>query len=219
MRSIDQKVGNSMSQLGQDRIVDEYLHGKRDGVFVDIGAYDGVTFSNTLMLERERDWTGICIEPLPDICAELRNNRRCICVQACIGNREESEVEFLAVQSEAVPTRMLSGVLSEYDPRHLARVAHELNYFGGSKSVIQVPMRDLLAVLREHGIGNVDYLSIDTEGSELLILRSTILSAIGNPCITVENNYNDPSIDAVLSDQGYRLHTIIEWDRFYVHAG
>jgi hypothetical protein len=80
-------------------------------------------------------------------------------------------------------------------------------------------MRDLLAVLREHGIGNVDYLSIDTEGSELLILRSTILSAIGNPCITVENNYNDPSIDAVLSDQGYRLHTIIEWDRFYVHAG
>lgn len=208
-----------MSQLGQDKIVDEYLHGKRNGVFVDIGAYDGVTFSNTLMLERERDWTGICIEPLPDVCAELRKNRRCICVQACLGNREEREVEFLAVQSEAVWTRMLSGVLSEYDPRHLARVDVELNAYGGNKGVITVPMRHLHGLLHEHGIGNVDYLSIDTEGSELLILRSTILSAIGNPCITVENNYDDPAIDAVLSTQGYRLHTTIAWDRFYVYGG
>lgn len=208
-----------MSQLGQDKIVDEYLHGKRNGVFVDIGAYDGVTFSNTLMLERERDWTGVCIEPLPDVYAELLKNRRCICVQACIGNREEREVEFLSVHSGVVSTRMLSGVLSEYDPRHLARVDHELNYFGGSKSVIQVPMRNLHTVLQEHGIGNVDYLSIDTEGSELLILRSTILSAIGNPCITIENNYDDPAIDAALQSQGYRLHTPIAWDRFYVHAG
>jgi len=208
-----------MSQLGQDRIVDEYLGGKRNGVFVDIGAYDGVTFSNTLMLERERGWTGICIEPLPDIFAELRKNRRCICVQACLGNREEREVEFLAVQSEAARTRMLSGVLSEYDPRHLDRVDIEINEFGGSKGLIRVPMRHLHGLLHEHGIGKVDYLSIDTEGSELLILRSTIFAAIGNPCITVENNYNDPTIDAVLSQQGYRLHQIIEWDRFYVYAG
>jgi hypothetical protein len=148
-----------MSQLGQDKIVDEYLGGKGNGVFVDIGAYDGVTFSNTLMLERERGWTGICIEPLPDIFAELRKNRRCICVQACIGNREEQEVEFLAVQSEAARTRMLSGVLSEYDPRHLARVDVELNEFGGSKSVIRAPMRHLHGLLHEHGIGNVDYRS------------------------------------------------------------
>jgi FkbM family methyltransferase len=207
-----------MSQLGQDKIVDEYFHAKRHGVFVDIGAYDGLTFSNTLMLERERDWTGICIEPLPDVFAKMEKNRRCICLQACIGNREEGEVEFLAVRSEADRTRMLSGVLSEYDPRHLVRVDEELNQFGGTKSVIRVPMRHLHSVLHDHGIGNVDYLSIDTEGSELLILRSTILSAIGNPCVTVENNYNDPSIDAVLRDQGYRLHTSIEWDRFYVYG-
>src|SRR5262249_40394148 len=153
--------------LGQDILVDEYLHRKRNGVFVDVGAYDGVTFSNTLMLERERGWAGICIEPLSDVFTELRKNRACICVQACIGNREEREVEFLAVQSGAARTRMLSGVLSEYDPRHLARVDVELNEFGGSKSVILVPMRHLHAVLAEHGFWHVDYLSIDTEGSEL----------------------------------------------------
>src|SRR5262245_33423194 len=213
------KRGTCMSQLGQDKIVDEYLHRKRNGVFVDIGAYDGFTFSNTLMLEKDRGWTGICIEPLQDVFAELQKNRRCICVQACIGNREEREVEFLAVQSEAARTRMLSGVLSEYDPRHLARVDLELNEFGGSKAVVRVRMRHLHGLLHEHGIGKVDYLSIDTEGSELLILRSTILSAIGNPCITVENNYDDPAIDAVLRSQGYVLNMPIEWDRFYVYAG
>lgn len=207
------------SQLGQDRIVDEYLRGKRNGVFVDIGAYDGITFSNTLMLERERGWTGVCIEPLPDLFAELWQNRNCICVNAAIGNREEAEVEFLAVQSQVDRTRMLSGVLSEYDPRHLVRVGDEIDEFGGSKEIIQVSMRHLHTVLAEHNINHVDYLSIDTEGSELLILRSTILSALGNPCLTVENNYNDPAIDAALQDQQYMLHTLLDWDRFYVYGG
>ena len=67
-------------------------------------------------------------------------------------------------------------------------------------------------------MSRVDYLSIDTEGSELLILRSTILSAIGRPCITVENNYNDPAIHEALVAQDYTLHTAIHWERFYVPA-
>lgn len=205
-----------MSQLGQDVLVDGYFGGKRNGVFVDIGAYDGVTFSNTLMLERDRGWTGLCVEPLPDVFARLQHARRCICVQACMGNREEAAVEFLAVQSEAVPTRMLSGVVSEYDPRHLARVDSELHAYGGSKSVIRVPMRHLHRLLQEHGIERVDYLSIDTEGSELLILRSTVLSAIGYPCVTVENNYDDPAIHDEMVAQGYVLHTAVYWERFYV---
>ena len=207
-----------MSQLGQDHLVDQYFGGKRGGVFVDIGAYDGVTFSNTLMLERDRGWTGICIEPLPDVFAVLRQSRQCVCVQACMGNREEAAVDFLSVQSPATPTRMLSGVVSEYDPRHRTRVDTEVGRFGGSTSVIRVPMRHLHRLLQEHGLSRVDYLSIDTEGSELLILRSTILSAIGSPCVTVENNYDDPAIHEALAAQGYVLHTAIHWERFYVPA-
>jgi FkbM family methyltransferase len=207
-----------VSQLGQDVLVDQYLQGKRNGVFVDIGAYDGVTFSNTLMLERDRGWTGLCVEPLPDVFAALQRSRRCICVHACMGNREEASVEFLAIHSGAVHTRMLSGVLSEYDPRHLARVDVELQQAGGSKQLIGVPMRHLHGLLRQHGIGHVDYLSIDTEGSELLILRSTILAAIGNPCVTVENNYDDPAIHDAMVGQGYALHTALHWERFYVHS-
>ena len=54
------------SQLGQDRyLLENFFRGKRGGVFVDIGAYDGQTFSNTLFFERSMAWTGLCIEPLP----------------------------------------------------------------------------------------------------------------------------------------------------------
>jgi FkbM family methyltransferase len=215
---LDYQKAESVSQLGQDTLVDHYLRGKRNGVFVDIGAYDGVTISNTLMLEKDRGWTGICIEPLPDVFDALYQNRSCICVQACIGERDESEVEFLSVQSSSVYTRMLSGVLSEYESRHLARVDSEIVDSGGSKSVIRVPMRRLDTLLQEHGIGRVDFLSIDTEGSEVSIIRSTNLSAIGNPCIAIENNYDDPAIDLALREQGYRLHTSVEWDRFYVYG-
>src|SRR5258706_11369284 len=54
------------SQHSQDRFVDNFLlHGKRGGVFVDVGAYDGVALSNTYYFEKELGWQGICIEPNP----------------------------------------------------------------------------------------------------------------------------------------------------------
>jgi hypothetical protein len=53
------------SQYGQDQFVAEYLKRKRKGYFLDSGAADGVLGSNTLLLEKVYDWSGICIEPLP----------------------------------------------------------------------------------------------------------------------------------------------------------
>ena len=57
---------NFFSQTGQDRLLFEhFFRGKRNGVFVDVGAYDGTTFSNTLFFERSMGWSGLCVEPLP----------------------------------------------------------------------------------------------------------------------------------------------------------
>ena len=54
------------SQAGQDAYLDERVFkGKRDGVFVEIGGYDGVTGSNCLFFELIRGWTGLLIEPSP----------------------------------------------------------------------------------------------------------------------------------------------------------
>ena len=52
------------SQIFQDAHVIDYYKGKKSGYFIDIGANDGVSYSNTLRLEYEYQWTGVCFEPL-----------------------------------------------------------------------------------------------------------------------------------------------------------
>ena len=63
------------SQLGQDYIVDAILHGKRDGVFLDIGASYAQQFSNSFFFEKDRDWYGLAVELNPDYQQEWRDTR------------------------------------------------------------------------------------------------------------------------------------------------
>ena len=70
-----------VSQAGQDRVLDRVLGGKTGGVFVDIGAYDGRTGSNTLFFERERGWTGLLVEPVPDMAIPLARRSRPSCAK------------------------------------------------------------------------------------------------------------------------------------------
>ena len=204
------------SQLEQDRILDEEIfRGMRDGVFVDVGAHDGTTYSNTRFFEEQRGWTGVCIEPLPEAFERLRATRTCACVRACIGDHD-GECEFLRVSSPRVNTEMLSGVVDRYDPRHRERVDAEVAHYGGSVEVLTLPMRRLKSVLREEGIRRVTLVSIDTEGSELEILRSFDPAAFGVRCLLVENNYADPQIEDTLKERGYRLfRTLHGYEQIY----
>lgn len=63
------------SQNGQDAFIVKLFNGKRNGYFLDIGAYDGVYFSNSLTLEKSLGWEGICIEPNPLVYGQLKSNR------------------------------------------------------------------------------------------------------------------------------------------------
>ena len=67
-----------------DLFVLETLGKERGGYFVEAGALDGVQASNTLLLEEDYGWTGICVEPDPQLYAELVENRTCICENACL---------------------------------------------------------------------------------------------------------------------------------------
>ena len=67
-----------ISQIGQDRFIDEFFNKKENGFFVDVGANEGVRISNTYFLEKVRNWKGICIEPLPVEFKELQKNSNVI---------------------------------------------------------------------------------------------------------------------------------------------
>lgn len=114
---------NYFSQYYQDKAIDFALNKKQNGVFLDIGAHDGVSLSNTFFFERNRNWTGLCIEPIPEVFALLQSNRHCSVKNCCILD-EEKEVTFRSV---APPLDMLSGILEFFDQKHMDRIDIEIS--------------------------------------------------------------------------------------------
>jgi len=186
---------------------------KKNGVFVDIGANDGIFLSNTYFFEKKRGWRGICIEPIPETFATLRQNRNCICVQGCIGPENQKGIPFLRISG---PLEGLSGIIERYDPKHVQRIEKQLKEYGGSSEIIEVDCYNLNDLLTHHHMTHIDFLSIDTEGGELEILKSIDFEKFQIDVITVENNYKDPEFQPFMLSKGYRFVTSLEQDLIFV---
>lgn len=202
------------SQDKQDELLDTHVFkGYRRGVFVEIGAWDGVCFSNTLFFERQRNWTGINIEPLLDQYEQLVKNRpSAINVNVAV-NDVEGETEFLTAG-------MLSGITSNYDNRHVRRIEREMADLQTHATTTMVKTRRLDSIFREHNVRRVHYLSIDAEGSEMNIVRSIDFDFTYIDVIGFENNYNDtckPILD-FLATKGYATLPFKSQDIFMVRT-
>lgn len=203
------------SQFGQDLFVLQVLGGMHNGFFLDSGAADGVSASNTLLLERSFGWKGICIEPNKDLFAALINNRQCLCVNCCLYD-QECEVDFV---EEA---RMLGGILGEYHPDHLRfarRTFHLPDDSNGKPPTVRKAARTLRSVLRDCGAPReIDYWSLDTEGSELSILKSFPFDEFSFRVLTVEHNRLPirESIREFMERRGYIHVKALEIDDCYI---
>ncbi len=201
------------SQCGQDQFVNEhFFNNKAGGIFLDIGAHDGQSGSNTFFFEKELNWSGICFEPLPHLFKKLKECRDCICINACV-SAQEGMLPFLHIDS---CDEMLSGLCGTYDQRALSAVMGDIDAYGGSCKILQLPSVTLNMILDQFGITHIDFLSLDTEGSELEILKSIDFSRFTFDVITVENNYNENHIQEFLTNCGYRFVTHLVVDDVYV---
>lgn len=113
------------------------------GVFVEVGAHDGIELSNTYYFE-QCGWTGLVIEPNPDVQKALHRNRKCAIMDCAIGNPDEPKPYFVH------PISAWSG-------------------FNRRGRQVGVTVKRLDTALMEVGITRIDLLSLDTEGSELEI--------------------------------------------------
>jgi len=205
------------SQEGQDKFLDtQIFKGSRNHVFVDIGAHNGVTISNSLFFEQTRNWTGLLVEPLPDVFEELVRNRPNTPAERCAVSEVEGNVQFLKVSGYS---EMTSGIVDHYDPRHRMRIQNEVRTMGGDSTIINVPSYRLSSLLEKHGLSHVHYLSIDVEGSEFSVLKSIDFSKVFIDVIGFENNYNDVSEPIVryLQEKGYRRIPCSGVDIFMIH--
>ena len=197
--------------FGQDIFVAELLGRKKKGVFIDVGANDGVTINNTLFFEKELGWKGVAVEPLPTAYAALCKNRTCHLLNACVANVSGSK-PFLEIEG---PFNMLSGLVGKYDKRHLARIDKSLRRTAGSKREIHVECVTLPTLAERFGFSEVDFLSLDTEGGELEILRTIDFQRMPVRVISVENNYFTHDIERYLVSQGFECAGSFRADEIY----
>lgn len=195
------------------QFVFHFFENKKNLFFVDIGANDGVTWSNSLEIERKLDWQGLAIEPHPTMFKHLENNRKCKCLNVAVSNVEK-ELEFFSIEG-SWEANMLSGLLDNYGERHKARVMEEYKRYNGSASVIKVQTQRLQNILDKNNITKIDYLSIDTEGSEISILESIDFSKMDITLISAEANYEREPLDSLLGQHGYKFINKVACDAFY----
>ena len=205
------KQAGYLSQYGQDKFIVEYFKFMKNGVFIDIGANDGKTLSNTYFLEKELSWSGIAIEPSPKVFKRLETNRSCTLLNACISDKSGT-AEFLELSGH---TEMLSGLVAKYDLRHIKRIDDEIKEFSGEKNYIKVPCYKLEDVIKEQGLNKINYLNIDIEGGEFDVLKSIDFTNIDIDIIGIENNYKEDNIKNYLHQYGYNLIAIVGSDEMY----
>lgn len=201
-----------LADLRQD-ILALAVHGfKLGGYFVEFGALDGVTGSNTYMLEQQYQWRGITAEAARVWHDQLRQNRNCITEIRAVSAHSGQQLTF----KETDVQLGLSGLVDFFDHReyHAARRASSA---GTTYKVPTVSLNDLLA--EHHAPVEIDYISMDTEGSELAILSTFDFSKYRVALWTIEHNYFESArnqIHSIMISNGYQrilpeLSTIDDW--------
>jgi FkbM family methyltransferase len=184
---------------------------KTNGFFVEFGATDGITGSNTYMLEREYRWSGILAEPNPVWHEQLRHNRSCHISEECVYVASGQTVEFTTTEDPALSTIKGFGLDDEFK---------DVRKNAPSVKVQTITLVDLLNAYDAPEV--IDFLSIDTEGTEFGILNAFFQQNTKYKirAITVEHNFTPmrDKIHALLASNGYtrKFTEISRWDDFYV---
>lgn len=189
------------------------VHGfKRGGFFVEFGALDGITGSNTYLLETQYDWQGVVVEAARTWHQSLRTNRRCVTDTRAVSTYSGQQLTFKETQVQLG----LSGLVDFFDHREY----HAQRRSTSAGATYKVPTVSLNDLLTEHGAPtNIDYISIDTEGSEPAILSTFDFQQHQVGLWTIEHNYFDQARDEIyriMTTNGYQrllpeLSTIDDW--------
>ena len=200
----------SYSQLQQDLRVLQFYKIKTNGFFVDIGAADGIDISNTYLLEACADWKGICVEPNPNNYNKLILNRpKSICCDKAIYNETGLILDF----DIANDLPLFSGISSD--------IGIWKSSVDNNKTTIKVQTLSLTDLLDKNNAPTfIEYISLDTEGSEYEILKNFKFDKYIFGLIDVEHNYEEPrrsKIRELLLANGYIYIGENKWDDSYKH--
>lgn len=196
-------------QFGEEKFINTIFPNKTDGICIEVGAYDGISLSNTLHYE-QKGWRALCIEPIPEAfnkCKQIRKE----CYQCCIGENDSShDIDFtifhlnnnLCAISSLIP-----------DERLIESHKHLITNISNTK----VKVRSLTSLLDELNFPlNIDFISIDTENTELDVLKGIDINKYNIKLFVIENNYNELKCETYLNPYGYKKINRIGVNDFYL---
>jgi FkbM family methyltransferase len=207
----------------------------RNGIFVELGAVDGVSLSNTKFFQETMGWSGLLIEPSVDYAflvegkakygvtrpANSFTGKRCSvernvkCVNAAVC-KQVGWIEMLESTDQGVDGNMVSGAVDKLTEKHKAQFSlHK------ATKTYKVPCKPFGTLLHESGITRIDLLSLDVEGSEETVLE-TMDWSIPIHVIVIEANINTSPTGPegherkhrILLQNGFQLlmtHEVDEW--------
>ena len=163
------KIPSDCQVVGLNYIYEKYL--PPSGIFVEVGAYDGYTHSNTCFLA-DAGWKGVYIEPVPEYlnkCKERHSANNCIFINSLVGDDQEKDF-------------FIAGEWSTYSKE----VANQISSFFGVifSAPVRVKSKTLNFNIEEQNINNIDLLVIDCEGAELTVLNNFNISKY-NPKVCI----------------------------------
>jgi len=209
------KIPGSVNQKGQtgqvNRILKHYDN-KKNGFFIEAGAWDGEALSNTIHLETTLGWTGLLVEPNKAIFDILvAKERNAYSINSCLSiNRYAEKVNFDAadvfgaIESD-VARKRANTWRSTFLRKEVARETNIVQCF---------PLYSILLAL---GNPRVDFLSLDIEGSEEDVLGAIPFDKVDIQLILVETAHSNlTAINAIMAKSGYDITPVPPYDHMYI---
>ncbi len=185
----------SFSQHQQELFVLETLGFKRNGFFLEIGVGPGTTYSNTHLLETYFGWSGILCEPNPNYAESIRQSRTATLDPRAVYSKSGDVVRFLCVPG-------IYGLLSTITD---FSASDQHTRYGEEMEVQTVSLEDVL--IQHNAPRHIDYISLDTEGSETKIIENFDFNKWHVSILTIEHNLvpgRAEQFDAILLPFGYK---------------
>lgn len=192
-----------------DRKISEHIT-KENGVFVELGAYDGINQSNTLYFER-KGWRGLLIEPVPETYQKCCQNRPLARVvhAACVAfdyPREEVVIDNVGLMSLVEGARGSEQEKQDWIKRgeQLQNITHQQ---------CRAPARTLTDILEKEKLGVIDLFSLDVEGYEAQVLNGIDFTRFRPIHIVIEDS-GTMDIESYFKRVGYRMIAVLDQREF-----
>ena len=172
---------------------------------VEVGAFDGIRYSNTIMLEKKFQLKTILIEPEPSNYKKILKNRpKSTCLNYAISHKEEL-VKFICGGA-------VGGIISKMSKDHKKSFSSS---FGKEIEILALP---LSKVIKENSVKEIYLLSIDCEGGDLDVIKSINFEEIFIHIIIVEISHNKYEIEELITANGFHLKRNLFGNQIWVNS-